>query len=256
MTLTYKRAKEIANVSYLGAVGSSTKIAKAGKYNEDTYVIYLAPANQSGHEVCPMRSQQCTKLCLNTSGHNRFDIHGRIDRARIAKTKLFFDQKDTFMFMLIREIERYKKAAERKGHRFSVRLNGTSDIDPRQFTDNGLNILELFPEVQFYDYTKVPRRLRLNQIDNYDVTFSYSGANMTEFINALLDGYRGALVFEGPDLPKTWNGFEVIDGDKYDMRYLDPQGVVVGLRFKKVRTTKGIPKSAFIIRNDDPDLTW
>ena len=30
-------------------------------------------------------------------------------------------------------------------------------------------------------------------------------------------------------LPKTFKGLPVIDGDKDDLRFLDPQGVIVGL---------------------------
>ena len=36
----------------------------------------------------------------------------------------------------------------------------------------------------------------------------------------------------GDALPGTWHGFPVIDGDLHDCRFLDPKGVVVGLRAK------------------------
>jgi hypothetical protein len=69
---------------------------------------------------------------------------------------------------------------------------------------------------------------------------------------ALLEGKKGrvAMVFEGKQLPKTFMGFKVIDGDEYDMRYLDEQGVIVGLKFKKVRNKIDTANNAFIIPMD------
>ena len=99
------QAKKATGLSYLGGVASSSKIAKGLKYNEATYILYLAPAKMSGYEVCPMRSAECTAACLNESGHNRIDIHkNTINNARIKKTKLFFEHRDFFMSWLIEEI--------------------------------------------------------------------------------------------------------------------------------------------------------
>ena len=57
-------------------------------------------------------------------------------------------------------------------------FNGTSDLSPLVFKYQGKNILEWFPNVQFYDYTKVPSRYRLlSKYKNYDLTFSFDGHN-------------------------------------------------------------------------------
>jgi hypothetical protein len=249
------QAKKLTGLSYLGSVNSSSKMAKGLKYNESTYIIYLAPAKSSGYEVCPMRTDECTAACLNESGRNKIDIHkNQINQARIKKTKLFFEDREFFMGWLIYEIGKEKEKAERSGLRFSVRLNGTSDLDPTTFKLDNKNILEWFPDVSFYDYTKVSKRFRLlEKYTNYDLTYSFSGYNMMDCVNLLREGKgRVAMVFEGKQLPTKWSGYDVIDGDAYDMRYLDEQNVIVGLKFKKVRNKIDTSNNKFIIPMNSP----
>ena len=249
------QAKKLTGLSYLGSVNSSSKIAKGLKYNESTYILYLAPAKLSGYEVCPMRTDECTAACLNESGRNKIDIHkNQINKARIKKTKLFFEDREFFMGWLIYEIGKEKANAERKGMRFSVRLNGTSDLDPTTFKLDNKNILEWFPDVNFYDYTKISKRFRLlEKYPNYDLTYSFSGYNMMDCITLLKEGKgRVAMVFEGKQLPTKWSGYNVIDGDAYDMRYLDEENVIVGLKFKKVRNKIDTANSKFIIPMNSP----
>lgn len=249
------QAKKLTGLSYLGSVNSSSKIAKGLKYNESTYILYLAPAKLSGYEVCPMRTDECTAACLNESGRNKIDIHkNQINKARIKKTKLFFEDREFFMGWLIYEIGKEKANAERKGMRFSVRLNGTSDLDPTTFKLDNKNILEWFPDVNFYDYTKISKRFRLlEKYPNYDLTYSFSGYNMMDCITLLKEGKgRVAMVFEGKQLPTKWSGYNVIDGDAYDMRYLDEENVIVGLKFKKVRNKIDTANNKFIIPMNSP----
>ena len=245
ITMTYKNktdAKKLTGVSYLGSVNLTSKHIKAYKYNELTYSLYLAPARMSGYEVCPKRNKECTALCLNESGHNRMNRNGNdinnINESRITKTKLFFEEREFFMNWLIDEITSTKNRAEKLGYTFSVRLNNTSDIPPTLFCldYNGVkkNILEIFPDVMFYDYTKVLSRITLlEKYSNYDLTFSYSGYNFDECLSALSKNIRVAVVFK--EVPEVFWGHKVIDGDKYDMRYYDEKNVIVGLKFKKVR---------------------
>jgi len=197
-----------------------------------------------------MRSDECTAACLNESGHNRIDIHeNTINKARITKTKLFFENRPFFMGWLIDEIRSAQKKAIAAGMNFSVRLNGTSDLSPEQFHLEGVNILEIFPEVQFYDYTKVYKRIELTKkYTNYDITFSYSGSNAIQCMDALNAGIRVAMVFE--EVPANFLGYEVIDGDAYDMRYQDQGGVIVGLKYKKVRNKLDLSKSSFVISQE------
>ncbi len=247
---TISSAKKLTGLSYLGSVASSSKIAKGLKYNEMTYILYLAPAEQSGYNVCPMSTEECRTACLTESGHNRIDVKkNNINKARIKKTKLFFEHREFFMGWLVTEIEKAKYQAESKGYKFSVRLNGTSDIDITTFKLNGTNILELFNDVQFYDYTKVNKRFKLmDKYPNYDLTYSFSGYNMIQCLE-LLENKKGriAMVFEGKQLPISFLNYKVIDGDEYDMRYLDEQGVIVGLKFKQVRNKIDTAHNKFII---------
>ena len=250
---TIGNAKKVTGLSYLGSVASSSKIAKGLKYNEMTYILYLAPASLSGYNVCPMSTEECRTACLSESGHNRIDVKkNAINKARIKKTKLFFEHRDFFMGWLVTEIEKAKYNAEQLGYRFSVRINGTSDISLESFKLNGKNILQMFPLITFYDYTKVAKRFdMLNKYDNYDLTYSFSGHNMLQCLELLSKGNgRVAMVFEGKVLPKTFMGYDVIDGDEYDMRYYDMQGVIVGLKFKKVRNKIDTTNNAFIIPMD------
>ncbi len=247
------QAKKLTGLSYLGSVASSSKIAKGLEYNEATYILYLAPADMSGYNVCPMASDECKEACLNESGHNKIDVKkNNINKARIKKTKLFFEHRQFFMAWLVSEIEKAKYQAESKGMRFSVRINGTSDIEPTLFQHNGIVLFELFDDVMFYDYTKVAKRFNLLQFyKNYDLTYSFSGHNMLQCLDLLSKGNgRVAMVFEGKVLPTSFMGYKVIDGDVYDMRYMDEQGVIVGLKFKKVRNKIDTSNNVFIIPMD------
>ena len=230
-------ARRQSGVSYLTSVSSTFKHKKSLKYGELTVSLYLAPAKMSGYEVCPGRNAECTRLCLNQSGKNigPQKIAGDyINRSRITKTKLFFEQRDFFMDWMIAEVEAAKRKAERMTYKLSIRLHNTSDISPEEFTRNGQNILQMYPEIQFYEYTKVASRVDLmKKYKNYDVTFSYTGYNLTECQNMLLNKIRVAVVFKR--VPDEWQGYPVIDGDAYDMRYKDDRNVIVGLKYKTVR---------------------
>jgi hypothetical protein len=250
---TIGNAKKVTGLSYLGSVASSSKIAKGLKYNEMTYILYLAPAEQSGYNVCPGSTAECREACLTESGHNRIDVKkNAINKARIKKTKLFFEQREFFMGWLATEINKARNDAFAKGYTFSVRLNGTSDIQPEMFKYKGKVIFDVFNEVTFYDYTKVANRFKLlDKYSNYDLTYSFSGYNMLQSLE-LLENNKGrvAMVFEGKQLPISFMGYKVIDGDAYDMRHLDETGVIVGLKFKFVRTKIDTAHNKFIIPMD------
>jgi len=245
---TKAKARKVSGVSYLSSVSETSKHKKSKKYGELTLTLYLAPGNTSGHEVCAGRTAECSKLCLNESGMNTMvttkgDV---INDSRITKTKLFFEQKEFFMGWLVSEIEAAQRKANRMTFKLSIRLNNTSDISPEDFVLNGVNILEMFPEVQFYDYTKVASRVDLmKKYKNYDLTYSYTGYNLKECQQMLLNKIRVAVVFK--NVPEVWEGVKVVDGDKYDMRYKDDHAVIVGLKYKRVRT-KLSSKIKFVVQ--------
>lgn len=231
------QAKRDTHMSYLGSVSYTVKHKKSIKYGVLTYSLYLAPAKSSGYEVCPGRTAECSRLCLNESGMNRMTqkVKGdTINAARVKKTKLFFEQREFFMKWLIFEINAARAKAARKGMTLSVRLNNTSDINPEEFQLNGKNIFELYPDITFYDYTKVKHRIELmKRYTNYNVTYSYTGYNLSECQKMLLNKINVAVVFKL--VPENFMGYQVIDGDKNDLRYGDTKGVIVGLKYKKTR---------------------
>ena len=112
--------------------------------------------------------------------------------------------------------------------------------------------MDLHPDVQFYDYTVINKRMTkyLNGglPSNYHLTYSRKEDNQFKVIEALNNGANVSVVFE-KYLPKTWNGFEVINGDKHDLRFLDKSNVVVGLTHKKTNGRKQvITEDSFIIK--------
>lgn len=261
-------------VSYLGNVSHSMKTRLSAENGTLTYCVYLAPSVMSGYSVCPM-SEHCREFCLQGSGLNKVDTmsHGielsTINQSRVKKTKAFFENKQVFMDVLIQEIEKYRRKARSKRMKFAVRLNGTSDLSPLAFRDErtGKNILQLFPRVQFYDYTKVRARINLlDHYDNYDLTFSYDGHNWDAAEEYLSRGGKVAVVFRDQKrLPVSFRGFPVCDGNAYDMRYLDPKSHVVGLHFhitaNNYRMIDGKrtfvePNSDFVVPSNSPYIQW
>lgn len=243
------------NFAYIGGINLTAKIAKGEKINMATYAIYFAPYNLSGRNVCAKATKECIMGCLNTSGRVKMDAKNTIVNARINRTIAFYEQREKFMNLLIAEISMYKKRAASKGMEFSVRLNGTSDLSPELFKAFGQNVLELFPDVQFYDYTKVLNRTRLtSKYSNYHLTFSYTGENWNECEQALSQGVNVAAIFDtkrGKALPETFNGYKVIDGDVTDYRPADEKGVIVGLRWKEIKNradSETVKASKFVVK--------
>lgn len=215
------------------------KILKGEKKGYLSFVLHLAPANLSGHEVCAKRTAGCTLACLNTSGRGGIFKKGEttnvIQEARIRKTKMFFDSRDVFMFDLVRDIKNAIKQAEKKGLIPAFRLNGTSDLAWEKYgcKRDGIeyrNVFEAFPEVQFYDYTKIRGR-KVTGIANYHLTFSRAESNEMDARLAASDGMNVAVVFK-KELPETYYGKKVINGDETDLRFLDEKNVIVGLKAK------------------------
>ena len=223
-------------VSLLARPESNPKLAKGRKLGVMSAPLHLAPAKLSGYEVCAKRTTGCTDACLHTAG-NPAHMAGKT-RARIARTKLYFEDRAFFMSALISEIAALESKAQRAGMICGVRLNATSDIPFERVKIKHLgktysNIMELFPDVQFYDYTKRPNRRNLPP--NYHLTFSLAEDNDIDALQALKNSINVAAVFRtkrGHALPKVFMNRPVIDGDLHDYRPFDQSGVIVGLRAK------------------------
>jgi len=208
----------------------STKIEKSNKLSDKYFsrIIYLASDDEADGKrtVCPYaKIAGCSEPCLDTAGMGKFS---NVRKARIRKTLLFLNEPQEFMRQLVQDVNKFLKECDRLGKKPALRLNGTSDIQWETIEVDGHdNIFAMFPQIQFYDYTKIPTR-KVEHIPNYHLTWSYSEAN--DKYATLFDKVSNniAVVFRDA-LPKMFKGLKVIDGDKHDMRFLDETQVVVGL---------------------------
>ena len=230
----------------LFSISTNAKTVKGERLGYLTGVLYLAPAKLSGYQVCAMASTaQCEEACLNLAGLG--GVYTSIQKSRIAKTKRFFEDRDAFMADVVKSIKSLIKLARKprraKGRfakRFQVlvRLNGTSDIrwELVPVTIDGItyaNLMLAFPDIQFYDYTKLANRKGIPE--NYDLTFSYSGvkAYQPQVAKAQKALMRIAVVFRHVEsIPKSFIGMKCIGGDNSDVRHIEKQNVVVALYAK------------------------
>ena len=211
-------------------LGSSTyKMEKSQKYKYLSEILHLAPANIGGVNICPNASPECIKLCLNTSGRGQMTS---VQKSRLNKKFYFLADRLKFLNHLDREIKLSYARATRKGFKYTVRLNGTSDLPFERYKlENGLNLMDNNPQVQFIDYTKVTNRLdKKNKIPkNYSLTYSQAENNLKDVKQVLKTKYNIATVFR-KKLPKKWLGRKVINGDISDLRHLeDGKKIIVGL---------------------------
>jgi hypothetical protein len=226
------------------SVNSNPKIDKSNKIQGEYWscILHMRPINT---KICPYQNiAGCKDACLNTAGLG--GVYPSIQDARQRKTDLFLNDRAEFMSQLVLDIIKFIGACDRKGKKPCIRLNGTSDIQwEKIIVECGQNIFEMFPQVQFYDYTKIPTR-KVDHISNYHLTWSYSEA--AEKYAKLFDSvpYNKAVVFRNKELPSTFKGVKVIDGDKHDMRFLDETNVVVGL---KAKGKAKLDDSGFVIDN-------
>jgi len=212
-------------------LGTSKKIVKSKSIGVFSRVLYLAPASESGRNVCRFSTAGCRAACLgHSAGMMNMTTH---KAARIRKTRLLFSSHDAFFDALHHDINATRRAADRAGMIPAVRPNGSSDLPWERMRDrDGATIFEAHPDIKFYDYTKDPTRALASLAPtwpaNYQLTLSRSGENDAACVAHLRAGGRVAVVFGGP-LPSTWEGFPVIDGDTHDFRFDEGQGVVIGL---------------------------
>ena len=221
------------------------KTPKGEKQGYLTAIMYLAPSDLSGYQMCPFaRLAQCETPCLNTAGRGKFD---NVQKARIRKTLMFQQHRGKFDALLIKEMHRAQRKADKMGLTLVVRLNGTSDIpwenEPVLFVKvplppesgyeyelQGLTIFECFPNTQYYDYSKYPTRHKLPA--NYHLTFSYSGVDSFKPIVKKWRNKRVeqnmAVVFESEQAKYQTKFYNVVNGDESDLRFLDKRSAVPG----------------------------
>jgi hypothetical protein len=251
------------------SVNQDGKTRKGLRLGVLTGIMYMSPAAESGvANVCRFSTPGCEAGCLNKGGRLAMPVG---QAAQMERTRLLFKEPGVFWPKLMGEIEALIRKARREGLRPAVRLNGTSDLPwermKLQRYQSGKSIMNLFPEVQFYDYTKYPYRSRPVEglPSNYDLTYSFNERDGWDAAEVnLWSGRRVAVVYstrKGQPLPESYTprgydpdynptatvyggrlgdrskpGFtekiDVVDGDLTDCRFIDPLGVIVGLRAK------------------------
>lgn len=232
------------------------KAKKSVAYGYLNAILYLAPHSFAGvGNLCPKASEGCKAACLGLYSGRSAMVKAStgtnsVREARVLKARHFMRNRAAFMRAVMFDLARNHAKAQSEGLRLAVRLNGSTDIayeglrvevtesDARRIarlSRGGLrpwegtyrNIFDVFPSVQFLDYTKIATRMRRELPRNYHLTFSRSEDNDAQARDVLLAGGNVAAVFSR--LPITWEGKRVVSGDQHDLRFLDPVNVVVGL---------------------------
>jgi hypothetical protein len=241
---------------HLLSVEKDAKTRKGAKNGVLTGVLYLAPHDVSGFQVCPNATAGCIESCLFTAGRG---IMSNVMAGRINRTRWFFEDRDSFMRVIVRDIEKLIVRARNAGMTPAVRLNGTSDIAWEKIRceragESFRNVMLAFPDIQFYDYTKILGRKSALMLDNYHLTFSMAENNDADAFVALEQGYNVAVVMDlkrNDVKPETWAGYPVIDGDKDDIRFFDPDGghiVALHAKGKARYDQSGFVRSAIIAK--------
>lgn len=220
--------------------------AKTVKNSLTSYILYLAPYNLSGSNVCPNASPGCIAACLFESG--MAVAFPKINEARLAKTMRMKEDVKGFYSQLGAELVGLNFEAGCKGEKYAIRLNGTDDMDhyARLLSRVGLDVSTL-SNLIFYGYTKIKSKLeKYSNVSNVYQIFSRSEINESDTLEMLGKGFSASVVFR-KKLPETWNGYKVIDGDLSDLEMLEykNQPVILGLVAKGPKAKKD--KSGFVV---------
>ena len=223
------------------AVNSDAKTVKGLGKGNITGIFYGAHGDLSGYEACAERTPACNDICLGQKG--RAESYPAIMISRINKTIMFFEHRDAWLGMLFRDIDALVRKAQRENLTPCVRLNGSTGINfNRPLGSKRVNIFEMYSNLQFYDYTEsikqMRKYLRGELPSNYHLTYSRKENNWTECEEVLDAGGNVAAVFgilKRDSMPDQYNGYKIIDADQDDLRFLDPAGVICGLRPKGKR---------------------
>jgi hypothetical protein len=202
---------------------ANPKIQKGTAKGYLSFILHLAPADVAGYNTCPKATAGCKAACLNTAGRGGMFKRGEttnvIQKARIRKTKYFFENRSAFLDDLTADIMKAVNFARKRGLKPVFRLNGTSDLAWEKY-----GIIDQFPTIQFYDYTKILGR-KIAHLPNYHLTFSAADGNDADVAEALAQGMNVAVVYD--KIPEG-----VYSADEDDLRFLDPEVGIVGLKAK------------------------
>jgi hypothetical protein len=207
--------------------------AKLAKNERESFIMYLSPHtnNSKGINLCTGATEECILACLYDSGFA--SVFASVNEARQRRTEFYVTDKENFIIQLAKEINKFILNAD--GKEVLFRLNGTSDLDflylLKKYAD--FDFMKTPDNVFFYDYTKIFGKIVKygHCSDKYKQTFSFSGENKEQCIEALKLGNNIAMVYKGT-MPTIWNGYEVVDGDVSDEEMFKYSGKVLALKLK------------------------
>ena len=236
--------KEVKNLLSKGSTNTKT-----AKNSIETYILYLAPHTQNSKKIniCPRASKGCAAACLFSAGRGKFS---NVIASRTNKTEYYLSDKKTFINQLSNELLKIGAKAIKQDKKIAIRLNGTSDQDFISIIKkyNNLDLLnsDQFKNLVFYDYTAILGKIKKYINTNYSLTLSRKEDNEKEILEALKLGGNVAAVFRD-DLPTTYKGYTVVNGDTSDLDMIYNKNVILGLKAKgeaKKDTT------GFVIQNN------
>tara|TARA_R110000824_G_scaffold249997_1_gene438814 strand:- start:84 stop:986 length:903 start_codon:yes stop_codon:yes gene_type:complete len=230
---SYSRFKKDFGFAYFAGINTSQKTIKGIKENYNTLILYLSASKNAGKDLCSFATTGCRMACLEDSGQAALDIHKKIPTvkpSRIKKSWICIYRPDIAEKVLQHEIDSGFRKSKLQGRKFSVRLNGTSDL-------NWYNLINQNPFVKFYDYTKNPNR---TQTPNYHITFSYSSMQSTRiehYKSAIAKGINIAIPVVRKDFDAAIKLEKCFSMDDTDLRFLDKGKGSFGIL--KAKKTKG-----------------
>jgi hypothetical protein len=233
---------------------ANPKIIKGLEHGYATAILHLAPANYSGHTVCK-RFSQCSTTCLYHQGRG---IMPNVQKARIRRTRELMENREEAMSEIVLELRKIQKKLNKLNYslpfaysdapdiKLACRLNGLSDLtwetmrihDNAVGNDEGETIFDIFPDVQFYDYTKYTYGTRpawKNMPANYHLTFSFDGRELdVDNAKEVLGHGHNVMVVHNKENYKhasisnsrIW-GYPTHDAEEHDLRFTDPRPVVL-----------------------------
>ena len=218
------------------------KTEKSTEFGYYTAILHLAPAGLSGFMLCMWATAGCIAGCLNSAGRGGIGITkdflttNSVQKARIVRTILYKRYTELFFKKLERELVFFVRKCKRLNLLPCLRVNGTSDdfalveaVHDMKQSNPELKDLTLYDYSKNYDGS-------LSMLDKVDITLSWhEKTDVQKALNLIAKGLNFAVVFDtakGQPLPAQFHGIPVIDGDTHDLRFLDPKGVIIGLRAK------------------------
>ena len=215
-------------------VGSNAKTIKGDGSEYLTAITYLTPWKTlfegKVYNLCAMAgAASCYEGCLRTAGRGQMTS---VQTARLRKTQLWIKDRQAYLDLLRKDLTIFQRRCERNNIQACYRPNGTSDTPWENY-----GIIEEFPDIQWYDYTKIMKRAYKKLPKNYHLTLSYSEGN-PEYAKSVLQavkdtGKNMAVVFRDQlNIPDYFLGIKTFSMDNDDLRFLDPQGMCGALYAK------------------------